>query len=195
MRHFLESFMQQVLDGVIEVYNESSLQHELGLYLREQLEDSKVQFERNCRFFFPTLKEAFKSSKKEIDISIFRGDQNKQLLAAIELKFPNNGRHPESIYDFIRDISFCECLVNSGFPKAFCIIYVEDSLFWEGRDIKGIYRFFRDPENHLIAGRIHKPTGSKPHEIHISSTYKIKWITGQRGRYALLEIVPPLNDL
>ena len=33
------------------IYNEFSLQHELGFYLREELKSFKVEFERNVKFF------------------------------------------------------------------------------------------------------------------------------------------------
>ena len=35
----------------VEIYNEFSLQHEMGIYLRSVLSDYKVQFERNVSFF------------------------------------------------------------------------------------------------------------------------------------------------
>ena len=56
----------------VEIYNEFSLQHEMGIYLRSVLSDYKVQFERNVSFF-TTDNETI---KKEIDISIF--DQGKK---------------------------------------------------------------------------------------------------------------------
>jgi hypothetical protein len=39
-------FAQAVGSGTVEIYNEFSLQHELGVYLRNNLENCKVQFER-----------------------------------------------------------------------------------------------------------------------------------------------------
>ncbi len=43
-------FMSLIEDDKIEIYNEFSLQHELGIFLREKLVDYKIQFERNTRF-------------------------------------------------------------------------------------------------------------------------------------------------
>ena len=51
LKRLLYEFMDMVEIGEIEVYNEFSLQHELGIYLRNRLEDYKVQFERNTKFF------------------------------------------------------------------------------------------------------------------------------------------------
>lgn len=43
--------MELVAIGDVEVYNEFSLQHELGIFLRTKLTGYKVQFERNTKFF------------------------------------------------------------------------------------------------------------------------------------------------
>jgi len=43
--------MDMVEEGSVDIYNEFSLQHELGIFLREELSDYKVQFERNTKFF------------------------------------------------------------------------------------------------------------------------------------------------
>lgn len=47
----IEDFAKAVGSGAIEIYNEFSLQHELGLFLRNQLKGCKVQFERNVLHF------------------------------------------------------------------------------------------------------------------------------------------------
>ncbi|MCT8674272.1 hypothetical protein KZ349_09990, partial [Glaesserella parasuis] len=56
----------------IEIYNEFSFQHELGIFLREKLnendKDYKIQFERNVKDFGYIPKD--KNEKKEIDIVI-----------------------------------------------------------------------------------------------------------------------------
>ena len=50
----------------VEVYNEFSLQHELGVFLRNRLDAYKVQFERNTKFFGIS-----NTIKHEIDIVVF----------------------------------------------------------------------------------------------------------------------------
>lgn len=53
------------------IYNEFSLQHELGIYLRNYLKDSyKIEFERNINFFFTDIDKSL-FTKKEIDIVIY----------------------------------------------------------------------------------------------------------------------------
>lgn len=81
----IEDFWTCVKDQKIELYNEISLQHELGIFLRSKLPEYKVQFERNVSYFgiySGTI-------KKEIDIVIFSPDRKEKY--AIELKYPRNG--------------------------------------------------------------------------------------------------------
>lgn len=50
----IADFAQAVGRGEIEIYNEFSLQHELGIFLRASLPGCKVQFERNVSHFNST---------------------------------------------------------------------------------------------------------------------------------------------
>ncbi len=147
-------FAQAVGSGRVEIYNEFSLQHELGVYLRNNLKNCKVQFER-----------------KEIDIaitSISSGDR----LSAIELKYPRNGQVPESMFSFCKDIAFLEQLVTSGFHSAYFLAVADDRLFYSGKD-EGIYGLFRG--SRPITGKITKPTGAKNKEINLKGSYNAKW--------------------
>ena len=75
------------------IYNEFSLQHELGIFLRKRLSNIyKVEFERNISFFLGK-ENSKKLIKKEIDIVIYDKEKNKKI--AIELKRPLNGQYPE----------------------------------------------------------------------------------------------------
>ena len=51
IRELIENFMILVGTREVEVYNEFSLQHELGIFLHAKLAGNKVQFERNAKFF------------------------------------------------------------------------------------------------------------------------------------------------
>ncbi|MEI6746325.1 MAG: hypothetical protein WCL34_10210, partial [Methylococcaceae bacterium] len=110
MQKIIKDFAEKIANGTIEIYNEFSLQHELGIFLRGQstFSNMKVQFERPVPFFGcdETL------VKKEIDIAIYsedaEGDQVKE--AILELKFPRKGQYPEQMFSFCKDICFCEQL-------------------------------------------------------------------------------------
>lgn len=136
------------------MYNEFSLQHELGIYLRSALPDMRVQFERNVSFFFS---DKTRFTKREIDISTF-SPADKRLAFAIELKYPRNGQHPEQMFSFCKDIAFAEELVAAGFPRSAFVVFADDHLFYRG-PTEGIYGFFRGAKP--IHGRIQKPTGKK----------------------------------
>ena len=167
--NLIKQFIDQIRNGDIDLYNEFSLQHELGIHLRENL-PYKIQFERNVSYF-----EWEKSNfiKKEIDISIFKDIKSPQI--AIELKYPRNGQYPEQMYSFCKDIMFIEQLIkNAGFKNTYLIILVDDKLFYEGKKTDGIYKYFRSTEK--ITGKIKKTTGkSSKDKIVINGEYSINW--------------------
>lgn len=168
MEEAITSFAKEVGKGQIEIYNEFSLQHELGLYLRNTLVDKKVQFERNVSFFGLNKTDFV---KREIDISIFESTESLPG-AAIELKYPKNGQYPEQMFSFCKDVSFAEQLKASGFRDAYVVIFAKDHLFYEGSQ-EGIYGFFRGGK--VLSGLVQKPTGKRDSEIHIKGAYTIRW--------------------
>ena len=175
-------FMFAEANGV-EIYNEFSLQHEMGIYLRSMLSDYKVQFERNISFFTTDNK----TIKKEIDISIF--DQGKKEKYAIELKCPLNGKYPEEMYSFTKDIKFMEELVDRGFNRAACVVLVLDRPFYEGKSNPGIYKYFRS--EYAVYGDIYKPTGSSKQTeyITLSGRHEFKWQDfNTKGKFYVVEI-------
>lgn len=159
---------QQISTGELEIYNEFSLQHELGIVLKNALPQKLVQFERNISFF------GFGKSgfvKKEIDIVIYDKD-SRTVDAAIELKFPRNGQYPEQMYSFCKDVVFAEQLKKSGFNRTYVVIFAEDRLFYEG-NTDGIYGFFRGGKK--LSGNIPKPTGKGDDSLKIEGSYGVSW--------------------
>lgn len=148
------------------VYNEFSLQHELGIFLRQQLGNNyQIQYERHVKRFY----ENTGTIKKEIDIVIFNDDEK----YAIELKFPRNKQVPETMFSFIKDIKFMEELKSLGFQATFCVCLVDNKDFYLGQS-QGIYQYFRQP-NQPIQGMIQKPTGKKDECFELNSVYNIIW--------------------
>ena len=177
-------FIESVASGRTEVYNEFSLQHELGVSLRGGLPNHKVQFERNVSFFFPS-KASF--TKKEIDISIFSANRH-ELAYAIELKYPRNGQYPEQMFSFCKDVAFAEELCAAGFRAAGLVIFAHDRLFHSG-PTDGIYGFFRGGQP--LHGRIQKPTGSKDAETLVRGSYVVRWnAIVESLKYAVIEVLP-----
>lgn len=165
----LKDFFEKANVNNIDIYNEISLQLELGIFLRSQIKDYKIQFERNISFFGITG-----TTKHEIDIVIFNKDKKEKY--AIELKFPKNGQYPEEMYSFIEDIVFMEELKRKGFTKTYTLVVVSDPLFYEGGRVKtGIYAYFRDSK--LITGKISKPTGKNKGNslLKVENSYTINW--------------------
>lgn len=164
LEHLLNEFMSQVASGEVEVYNEFSLQHELGIFLRAMLTGYKVQFERNTKFFG-----IVGTVKHEIDIVIYNDNEKH----AIELKYPLNGQYPEQMFSFVKDIKFMEELKKAGFDSTYCFTLVQDKNFYSGQKQDGIYAYFRGKEP--ICGTIIKPTGKKDENLCINGIYKVVW--------------------
>lgn len=183
LKTIIIDFFIYVKDNNIEIYNEFSLQHELGIYLRNVLPMYKVQFERNVSYFTNDIK----TTKREIDISIFNKDKKEKY--AIELKYPLNGQYPEQMYSFVKDIKFMEELKERGFTKTASVVLVYDKPFYEGKTNVGIYKYFRD--EFAAYGHIYKPTGPNKQDEFISLTrrHEIKWQDlDAKSKYYIIEI-------
>lgn len=187
LRKELNDFIEEYrnVNNGIAVYNEFSLQHELGFFLRSRLkgEGYKVEFERNVSFFGINNGNGNQLTKHEIDISIYKKDASGNFAEkyAIELKYPRNGQYPERMYSFVKDIEFMEELRKNGFNGTAVLTFVDDKKFYSGGHPKDIYRYFRDttPENGSIKkpinGSIKKPTGCREEYCYISGSYNVNW--------------------
>ncbi len=169
------SFIEGTNHHHADVYNEFSLQHEFGIYLRRHFPQDKVQYERNAASF-PSVKGPLE--KREIDIVVVSA-AGTDLHSAIELKFPRNGQIPETLFSFCRDIAFAEQLKRDGFQAAAAIIVTDDPLFYGG-SAEGIYAPFRSQGAQPLTGVIAKPTGRKDSSVALTGHYKVEWkpITG-----------------
>ena len=186
IKELIQIFLDNIKMIEEDIYNEFSLQHELGIFLRENLKDYKVQFERNVSFF-----EGYEGKdfiKKEIDIVIYKPDFSEKY--AIELKYPKNGQYPETMFSFIKDISFMEQVKSYlGFTNTYVLTIVTDKKFYEGSYPSDIYKFFRGKKTIPIADKIQKPTGQKNEVISIKNSYLIDWKnTEVKFKYYTLEI-------
>jgi len=182
-KEVISSLMEAIASETIEIYNEFSLQHELGILLRSKLPPSwKVQFERNISYFEipPTS-----CLKREIDIVVF--DPTKENKYAFELKFPSNGQYPEQMFKCCQDISFLEQLVQNGFSRGYFLILADDYNFYSGNNPSPIYSYFRATK--VLHGSIQKPTGDRNTSCLITGNYKIMWTSlTLKYKFALVEV-------
>src|SRR6266852_3207826 len=185
LRTMIERFFQQVAAGSIEIYNEFSLQHELGIFLRaaDAAGQYKVQFERPVGFFGLT-RSAF--VKNEIDLAVFRTDRSER--AAIEVKFPRNGQYSEQMFKFCQYVAFVEQLVSAGFDAGLFLAAADDPLFYSGPQRTGIYGPFRGGAP--LQGTIVKPTGKHDETIELRGSYAIQWRHAGLLRYAYIVADP-----
>lgn len=178
----LQSFFDLIAQGKVHIYNEFSLQHELGCYLRSALVgDRNVQFERPAEFFGIPIR----LLKKEIDIALFSDSQAEKI--AIELKYPKNGQYPEQMYKACQDIRFLEQLCEHGFSRGYFVMVADDPGFYSGKTER-IYRYFRGAVS--LTGTIQKPTGLRDTDVTLYGEYSVVWhhIEG-KCKYAVVEII------
>jgi len=177
--HINEFFKSAI--QMVDIYNEFSLQHEMGIYLRNTLPTYKVQFERDLSFFGIYKK----LEKREIDISIFNLDKTEKY--AIEFKYQRNGQVPDTMFACVQDVKFMEELKTEGFTNTYCV-----ALFLEGHSTgkqDGIYKHFR--KEHSIYGNIYGQTGDKKNMSYlIKGKYDFIWndVAGKREKYYIIKI-------
>jgi hypothetical protein len=185
MINTVAEFADLVGQGKVEIYNEFSLQHELGIFLRTKFPDQKVQFERNVSHFFPSVRFV----KKEIDLCVYSAD-GLRLVRTIELKFPRNGQVPEQMFKFCQDIRFAEELKRAGFERTYFVVFADDPLFYgAGTRRDGIFAYFRNGQE--LSGSVNKPTkatNGMPPEITLDGSYQIRWFAVSGSlKYAVVE--------
>ncbi|MGA2030078.1 MAG: hypothetical protein ABSG87_08405 [Verrucomicrobiota bacterium] len=182
MTDYIQQFFERVGTGEIEIYNEFSLQHELGIFLRSRIADAKIRFERHVTSFSFVRSQFVKA---EIDISVISSAGRPR--AAIELKFPRAGQFPEQMFKACQDIVFLEQLVLAGFERGYFIMAADDHLFHRGSRLDGIYRFFRGETP--ISGQIFGPTGDTTREITMRGHYHVQWRDAARSlRYFVISV-------
>jgi hypothetical protein len=177
----LDEVFGLIRDGTLEVYNEFSLQHEVGYLLRTRFPELTVEFERPAHHFGAPRG----LSKKEIDIVVaVRDDPGRRW--AIELKYPRNGQVPEQMFSFCKDIQFLEELCgHAGFAGGWFAALVDSPLFYSPTlPTSGIYAHFR--AGRPIHGTIQKPTGKltgKHGEVlDVRGSYVVEWRDCGQGR-------------
>ena len=186
IKELINSFITQTKNGNIEIYNEFSLQHEIGIYLRTQLPSSyKVQFERNIEYFNIPKED---SPKERLDISIFNWDK-KDFLATIELKFLTHGQHPMQMFKICEDIKFMEHTKNHKFKAGYVLVITDDSGFYEEKHVNySPYCYFRSSQT--LTGKVIGSVGKKKYNLSLKGAYNITWheINNPR-KYTLIEVI------
>lgn len=164
------------LDNINDyIYNEISLQFELGCYLRYHLSGNySIQFEQPVNKLFNDYQK-YNFVKKEIDLVI--NDNVKKTRFYIELKFPKNGQYPVQMYKFCEDVRFLEQLNSADKNECCFICLVDDYLFYKGKLTEGIYGVFRKSESNPSYGHINNTIdqyySEKP--LNIQGNYNFDW--------------------
>lgn len=151
-------------------YLEATFQFKLMMKLTKSFPEDSILPERNIEAY-GLDKSDF--TKKEIDL-VVESDAER---GAIELKMPMNGQVPEQMFKFAQDIQFLEQLKRSNQFKYCALVAVtNNSNFWSGRDLDGIYAPYRTTAP--LVGTVLKPTGKGKGEqsYKLNGSYRIKWV-------------------
>jgi len=132
IQHLLNEFVKS--NDFQHIYNEISLQIELGIFLKQNLKNYIVEFERNVNIFSNENISA-NCVKHEIDIVVY--DINKKEKCAIELKYPRKKAYSKRMSLFLKDINFIEELKEKfHFQGGFVLSFVDTSTekgFYKGK--------------------------------------------------------------
>lgn len=143
------------------VYNEFSLQHELGNYLRHKLNQNDdgytyiVKFEYNVKDLLEK-NEKLETCKKEIDILIIKiGKNGEKEKYAIELKYLKNKAAPYRMFQCIKDMKFMnEILKINEIKETYCVTITENKDFYNNKNDTIVY--LKDNEKLLKAYKKYK---------------------------------------
>jgi len=162
----IHSFMRGAGIDCGKIHNERALQLELAYMFRKN--GLTVTFEERLEALRP--KGSTAKPKTRLDLKV----ELEQHSAAIELKVPLNGQHPETMYSFCMDIEFIESLIKQRIvDRGYCLMMTNDKAFWKdsGRG-SPIHNSFRIGK---IEGKITKPTGqqTKKTAVVLSGSYQL----------------------
>lgn len=164
MQELIESFFVSAPEECGSIYNERSLQLELAYWFRRM--GARVEFERP--FQIPPFGCSTCQPKENLDLLVRKDG----VTAAIELKVPLNGRHPETLYDFCSDISFIEGIVRYKFAdQGYCLLLTNDHIFWQDSGRGSVIHDLFRCRGSKLTGVIGKPTGKKDTTVALSGCY------------------------
>ncbi len=155
------------------LYNEASIQFELGWYLRKEYPNFKIQLERNVSHLRLKNPDNEKFIKSEIDILIY---ESQMPTAVIEIKAPINQRQvrPVTVFDWIKDIRFLEQLKENGIVGYSIFITDNKGYFESNLETKKLLTDFRAK---IICGTYEKHirTKRKNETILLNNEYSFNW--------------------
>lgn len=195
IKNEIMDFIDQIREE--NIYNEYSLQFELGWFLRSRLDNYyTIQVEK--KISASKTEENVESDQEQkvlqktrMDIFIENSKTGKRF--AIELKFSRAGQVPYQMYQFVKDIRFLEELKEKyGFSRGYSIVLVDSTRFYEGKELtKPIYKYFRTNKFLPKCTPIAIPVGRRKGcgKFSLTRDYPIEWKT-IRGdwKYYIVEV-------
>ncbi|HRY98151.1 MAG TPA: hypothetical protein P5550_03750 [Bacteroidales bacterium] len=204
----LHSFFEYLSSNEIDLYNEPGLQHELAIYLRENLHPDEIRLEYPKDLILslpegnPTSEHILaRICKEAADIFLRIGAER----YVIELKLPrrSNDGIPKQKVKAVQDAAFLQQLFDyqtSEKPIAACfaIFLSADDRFWRQYPTSAsvVHQYFSskwvrfEPLNQSVAQRF--GNDHKLAEVPITRMYRTPWkdicIRGEKFRYYIIHI-------
>ena len=185
IQHFFKNFSLEP----IELYNESGLHHELGIYLKKNHPELNVKLNYPVsRMFNPIPKLANKDS----DLLIVGSGEQKHV---VELKMPKdeNASHID-LYRAVLDLKFLEQLKEHGYNSCISVFVTKRKNIWESTNA-GIYTMFAGDsvDIHSVNKEHLQPFLIHGGPIELSESYKAKWEVihdskGDEYRYYIINV-------
>ena len=184
----IHKFFELIDKGEIEVYNEASVQFELGWYLKKKFPSAKISLERNISHL-----KFNKSEFEKSETDILFTDTLNHSHSIIELKAPINQDQvrPVTVFEWIKDLKFLEQLTKKGI-SCYSIFITDNKGYLDSNRKTG--RLLKDFRNKNISGEYqkHLKSSEKNEIIFINNTYQFEWKAIGKGLFYFIA-EPKLN--
>lgn len=186
----INKFFELIDKGEIEVYNEASVQFELGWYLKKKFPNSKISLERNISHL-----KFDKSEFEKSETDILFTDTLNHSHSIIELKAPINQDQvrPVTVFEWIRDLKFLEELTKKGI-SCFSIFITDNNGYLKSNRKTG--KLLTDFRNKKIYGEYqkHVKSSKKNKKIFINNTYQFEWKDIGKGLFYFIAEPEPKDN-
>lgn len=180
VKKLIYEFLDLVKPGEVSIYNEASLQFELGWYLKENCGGAKIQVERGVTYF-GFDKTAF--VKRDMDLIIFF----EGFITVIELKAPieQSVARPVTVFNWIKDLRFLEQLKAENINGY--SIFITDNLGYLNDNGKA-GNLLTDIRSRTLKGEYHshKKPSDEDEIISLDFEYKLDWQEMSDGLFSCL---------
>jgi hypothetical protein len=183
----LDDFFGLIKSGEIDIYNEASVQFELGWFLRLKYPTANISLERNVAYLGVDKSDFVKS-----EMDLFFNQAGEDLSSVVELKAPLNQSQvrPITVFEWIKDVKFLEQVTELGIRCFSIFVTDHKGYFNNGRKTGRLLTDFRSEKIQGSYHRYHKLSESND-IIVLDGSYTFDWKPLNNGLfYFVIEFCP-----